>query len=144
MQGLPFADDINPSNSNKSLKHLNKLINIALNNLAEWLNVNNTSLNIFKTEMVIFRQKNVLVQGLITTITGKAHIEDIAIELVRANSMLYKVRGILKSILIIPYFSYIFILLALYSDRMYAQSIVFSYPKRKHESWFISKNLTLI
>ena len=144
MQGLPLADDINPSNSNKSLKHLNKLINIALNNLAEWLNVNNTSLNIFKTEMVIFRQKNVLVQGLITTITGKVHIEDIAIELVRANSMLYKVRGILKSILIIPYFSYIFILLALYSDRMYAQSIVFSYPKRKHESWFISKNLTLI
>ena len=42
--------------------------------------------------MVIFRQKNVLVQELITTITGKVHIEDIAIELVRANSMLYKVR----------------------------------------------------
>lgn len=56
-----FVYNTNLLNIKKSLKHLNKLINIDLNNLTEWLNVNNISLNIFKTEMVIFRQKNVLV-----------------------------------------------------------------------------------
>ena len=30
---------------------------------------------------------------------------------------------------------------ALYGDRMYTESIVFSYFKRKHQDWFILKNL---
>ena len=42
---------------------------------------------------------------------------------------------------IMPYLCHIFIMHALYRDRTYAQSIVFSYFKRKHQDWFIFKNL---
>ena len=44
---------------------------------------------------------------------------------------------------IIPYLSHIFIVHVLYGDKMYAQSIVFSYFKRKHRDWFITISWTL-
>ena len=64
----------------------------------------------------------------------KAHINDIALKLIRANAVLYKVRdfvdaGISKSI-IMPYLSRIFIMHV--GDGMCAQSIDFLYLKRKH------------
>ena len=52
-----FADDTNLLNINKSPKHLNKFINIDLKNLTKWLNANKISLNVSKTEMVLFRPK---------------------------------------------------------------------------------------
>ena len=52
-----FADDTNLLNINKSPKHLNKFINIDLKNLTKWLNANKISLNVLKTEMVLFRPK---------------------------------------------------------------------------------------
>ena len=66
----------------------------------------------------------------------KAHINDIALKLIRANAMLYKVRdlvdaGILKSIYH-AYLSCVFIMLVSYRNRMGAQSIEFLYFKRKH------------
>ena len=42
------------------------------------------------------------------------------------------------------FLSHIFIMYALYGDRMYAESIVFSYFKRKHQDLFILNNVILI
>ena len=52
-----FADGANLLNIVKSPKHLNKLINIDLQNLTKWLNANKISLNVSKTEMVLLRTK---------------------------------------------------------------------------------------
>ena len=41
----------------KSIKLLNNFINIDLNNLVNWLNANKFSLNVRKSEMVIFKSK---------------------------------------------------------------------------------------
>ena len=54
---LNFADDTNLLIINKSLKRLNKLLNIDLKNLTNWLNANKSSLNISKTELIIFKPK---------------------------------------------------------------------------------------
>ena len=42
------------------------------------------------------------------------------------------------------YLSHIFIMHALYGYRMYAQSIVFSHFKRKHQVWYILKKVIAI
>ena len=41
----------------KSIKKLNKFVNIEPKNLVNWLNVNKISLNVKKTEMFIFKSK---------------------------------------------------------------------------------------
>ena len=41
----------------KSIKKLNKLVNIDLKNLLYWLNANKISLNVKKTELIIFKYK---------------------------------------------------------------------------------------
>ena len=53
-----LPDDTNPVHFSKSAKKLNKYINIDKENLTNWLNANKISLNIKKTELVIFKQKN--------------------------------------------------------------------------------------
>ena len=52
-----FADNTNLLIINKSLKRLNKLLNIDLRNLTNWLNANKISLNVSKTELIIFKPK---------------------------------------------------------------------------------------
>ena len=52
-----FADDTNLLYLGKSIKKLNKLVNIDLKNLLYWLNANKISLNVKKTELVIFKSK---------------------------------------------------------------------------------------
>ena len=52
-----FADDTKLLIINKSLKRLNKLLNIYLKNLTNWLNANKISLNVSKTELLIFKPK---------------------------------------------------------------------------------------
>ena len=52
-----FADDTNLLIINISLKRLNKVLNIDLKNLTKWLNANKISLNISKTELIIFKPK---------------------------------------------------------------------------------------
>ena len=49
-----FADDTNLLCQSNSIKKLNKLVNADLKHLGNWLNANKISLNIKKTEMVIF------------------------------------------------------------------------------------------
>ena len=52
-----FADDANLLCLSNSIKRMNKLVNADLKRLANWLNANKISLNVKKTEMVIFKSK---------------------------------------------------------------------------------------
>ena len=58
-----FADDTNFLCLSKSIKKLNKLVNADLKHLVNWLNANKISLNIKKTEMVIFKSKQKKLEG---------------------------------------------------------------------------------
>ena len=50
-----FADDTNLLNTNNFIKKLNKLLNKDLKNLTNWLNANKISLNVDKTETILFK-----------------------------------------------------------------------------------------
>ena len=50
-----FADDTNLLYTNNSIKKLNKLLNKDLKNSTNWLNANKISLNVDKTEMILFK-----------------------------------------------------------------------------------------
>ena len=50
-----FADDTNFLYASHSLKNLNKTVNFDLSNLGQWLRANKISLNVNKTEIVVFR-----------------------------------------------------------------------------------------
>ena len=52
-----FADDTCPLNIEDSVKHINKVVNKDLKFPGQWLNPNKISLNVAKTEVVIFRRK---------------------------------------------------------------------------------------
>ena len=61
---LPFSLYMNDPNQainfckvHKSIKKLNKLVNADLKHLVNWLNASKISLNVKKTEMVIFKSK---------------------------------------------------------------------------------------
>ena len=59
-----FVDDTNLLCLSNSIKKLNKLVNADdLKHLANWLNANKVSLNIKKTEMVIFKSKQKKFEG---------------------------------------------------------------------------------
>ena len=49
-----FADDTNLLCLSNSIKKLSKLVNANLKHLLKWLNANKISLNVKKTEMIIF------------------------------------------------------------------------------------------
>ena len=53
-----FADDTNLLYINKSLKNIGSRINSDLKGLTDWLNANCISLNINKTEFILFRNRN--------------------------------------------------------------------------------------
>ena len=50
-----FADDTNLFHTNKSVKNLNKLVNHDMKQLNNWLSANKISLNVEKTEVVVFK-----------------------------------------------------------------------------------------
>ena len=52
-----FADDTYLLRLSYSIKKLNKLVNADLKQLVNWLNANKISLNVKKTEMVIFKSR---------------------------------------------------------------------------------------
>ena len=52
-----FADDTNIPHISNSIKKLNKFVNFDLKNLSNWLDANKISLNVSKTELIIFRSK---------------------------------------------------------------------------------------
>ena len=49
-----FADDTNLFHTNKPVKNLNKLVNVGAKQLNIWLSVNKISLDVEKSELVIF------------------------------------------------------------------------------------------
>ena len=52
-----FADDTCLLNIKSTVKKSNKYVNKDLRSLSKWLNTNKTSLNITKTEVLIFKHK---------------------------------------------------------------------------------------
>ena len=50
-----FADDSILFHTNKSVKHLNKLVNCGMKQLNNWLSANKICLNVEKTELVILK-----------------------------------------------------------------------------------------
>ena len=124
-----FADDTNLLHFSKSIYRLNKYVNLDLKNLTYWLNANRISLNLNKTELVIFKHQRKKLDSPIKiklnrkrlypsksvkylgvkideNLNWKQHIHDIAIKLNRANSLLYTIRNYVnKHILRTIYFS---------------------------------------
>ena len=115
-----FADDTNLLYSNKSLKIIGSRINKDLRGLTDWLNANHISLNVSKTEFLIFRSPNKITDFDIKiklngkrifpsssikylgvtfdeTLSWKHHVTSLSKKLNRANSMLAKIRHYVNS-----------------------------------------------
>ena len=118
-----------------SIKKLSKLVNANLKHLANWLNGNNISLNVKKTEMVLFKSKQKKIEGdlkiklcgkrlyptesvkylgvkIDTNLSWQYHVNDLSIKLNRANALLFKMRKyvslkILRSIYFAIFDSYL-------------------------------------
>ena len=111
-----FADDTNLLHFNKSVAKLNKLVNLDMKNLTVWLNANKISLNVDKTEIVIFKHQRKKLDTVIKiklnrkrlypvqsvrylgikieqNLNWKDYINDIAVNLNRANALLFKIRN---------------------------------------------------
>ena len=111
-----FADDTNLFHTNKSVKNLNKLVNHDMKQLNNWLSANKISLNVEKTELVIFKSpRKVLSDEIKIKLTGKRlypsnsvkylgvridkflhwhdQVNNIAVKLNRANALLLKIRN---------------------------------------------------
>ena len=110
-----FADDTNLLCLSNSIKKLNKQVNADLKDLVNWLNANKISLNVKKTEMVIFKCKQEKIEGdlkiklcgkrlhptesvkylgvkIDSNLTWQHHINDLSTKLNRANDFLFKIR----------------------------------------------------
>ena len=111
-----FAYDTNPLHFNSSTKKPNRLVNFQMKHLSVWLNANKISLNVQKTELVIFKQKRKKLdhetkikstrKRLYPTLSVKYlgvkvdenlnwhhHINDLAAKLKTANFLLFKIRN---------------------------------------------------
>ena len=91
-----FADDTNLLYTNNSIKKLNKMLNKDLKNLTNWLNANKISLNVNKTEMILFKPIIKIGIKIDQYLNWQDHINNIAIKLNKANAMLCKVRQFLS------------------------------------------------
>ena len=110
-----FADDTNLLLIDKSIKVLCKKVNYDLKGITNWLNANRISLNINKTEFIIFRKPRKLIDfeikiklngkriypstkikylGVLLDehLSWKPHIDELTKKLNRSNSMLSKIR----------------------------------------------------
>ena len=111
-----FANDTNLFHTNKSVKNLNKPVNHDMKQLNNWLSANYISLNVEKTELVIFKfPRKVISDEVKITLTGRRlyssnsviylgprfdkslhwhdQVNDIAVKLNRANALLLKIRN---------------------------------------------------
>ena len=67
-----FAHDANHFHTNTSVENLNKLVNHDMKQLNNWLSANKISLNVEKTELVIFKSpRKVLSDEIKIKLTGK-------------------------------------------------------------------------
>ena len=104
-----FADDTNLLCLGNSIKKLNKLANVDLKRLVNWLNANKISLNVKRTEMVIFKSKQKKFEGdlkiklsgkrlyptegvkylglkIDTNLSWQYHVNDLSVKLNRVNA----------------------------------------------------------
>ena len=111
-----FADDTNLLFSNENPKLMEKILNQELKSVFEWLCANRLSINVTKTEFIIFKPpKRLLNQRIILKLNGKKifespkikylgiildpflrrnhHINELTKTLNRAIGMLYKMRN---------------------------------------------------
>ena len=111
-----FADDTNLFHASKSVKNLNKLVNCVMKDLSKWLSANKISLNVEKTELVIFKSpRKVLLDEIKIKLSGKRlypsnsvkylgikidrflhwhdQVNSIAVKLNTANALLLKIRN---------------------------------------------------
>ena len=130
-----FTDHTNLLCLSDSIKKLNKLVNADLKHLVNWLNANKISLNVKKTDMVIFKSKQKELEGglkiklygkrlyptesvkymgvkIDTNLTWQHHVNNLSIKLNRANALLFKIRKyvslkILRSIYFAIFDSYL-------------------------------------
>ena len=130
-----FADDTNLLCLSNSIQKLSKLVNADLKHLLYWLNANKISLNVKKTEMIIFKSKQKKLEGdlkiklcgkrlyptesvkylgvkIDANLTWQHHVNDLSTKLNRANALLFKMRKyvslkILKSIYFAIFDSYL-------------------------------------
>ena len=130
-----FANDTKLLCLSNSIKKLNKLVNTDLKHLVNWLNANKISLNVKKTEMVIFKSNQKKFDGdlkiklcgkilyptesvkylnvkIYITLSWQYHVNDLSMKLNRANALLFKMRKyvslkILKSIYFAIFDSYL-------------------------------------
>ena len=130
-----FADDTNLLCLSNSIKKLSKLVNADLKHLLNWLNANKISLNVKKTEMIIFKSKQKKLEGdlkiklcgkrlyptesvkylgvkIDANLTWQHHVNDLSTKLNRANALLFKMRKyvslkILRSIYFAIFDSYL-------------------------------------
>ena len=93
-------------------KFINKLVNYDLKNLLYWLHANKISLNVKKTELVVFKTKRKQFDGEIKlshkrlsptdsviylgvkidgNLSWKSHIDYLSVKLSRANALLFKI-----------------------------------------------------
>ena len=103
-----FADDTNLLYTNNSIKKLNKMLNKDLKNLTNWLNANKISLNVDKTEMILFKPIIKIGIKIDQYLNWQDHINNIAIKLNKANAMLYKVRQFVNEKTLISIYHAIF------------------------------------
>ena len=67
-----FADDTNLLFSNKNPKVMEKILNQELKSVFEWLCANRLSINVTKTEFIIFKPpKRLLNQRIVLKLNGK-------------------------------------------------------------------------
>ena len=115
-----FLNNTNLLIVNKSLRRLNKLLNIDVKNLTNWLTANKVSLNVSKTELIVLKPKRkplcfnkkikfnekrlysidsvkYLGDKIDNKLNWKSHAIATATTLNRANVMLYKVRNFVNA-----------------------------------------------
>ena len=142
-----FADDTNLLYLGKSIKKLNKLVNIDLKSLVNWSNANKISLNVKKTEMIIFKSKrkkfNDIVKlklggkrifptasvkyfgvKIVQDLTWQHHINDLSVKLNRANALLFKFRKFVNDKILRSIYFAIFESNLNYCSLVWAQNIM--------------------
>ena len=126
-----FADDTNIYFESDNLDNLQKIINKELKKLYEWLCINRLSLNISKTNFVIFHAKNKPLHPITILINNKAieeadhvkylgviidsqltfrrHMEEVSKKISRSIGVLYKLRPFVsQKILVNVYYAIIY------------------------------------
>ena len=112
-------------------KKLNKLVSADIKHLLNWLNTNKISLNVKKTEMIIFQSKQNKLEGdlkiklcgkrlypteivkylgvkIDANLTWQHHVNDLSIRLNRANALLFKMRKYVSLKILRPIYFAIF------------------------------------